>query len=90
MEQTVNIPIQMICCVSTQGEFTPIRFRFEDNEHQLVTVTVDSVLAQKNTSFNGIKEIHFTCKAIIAEVERLFVLKFNENSHRWNMFKLLT
>jgi hypothetical protein len=89
MEQTVNIPVQMLCYVSTQGEFTPIHFRFEDDEHHLLTVDVTKILTHKTTSFNGIKEIHYICKAPIGEKEVMFDLKYTVESHKWVIFKLL-
>lgn len=79
----------MICCVSTQGEFTPMRFRFEDEEHNLTTVNVSRVLSHNVTTFNGIEEIHYTCKAPIADKEVLFDLKYTVESHKWIIFKLL-
>lgn len=55
--ENVNLPIQIICCCSTLGEFTPLRFRFETEEHELITVQIESVLAHKETSFAGMREI---------------------------------
>lgn len=90
MEQTVNIPIYMISVCNTVGELRPVRFKFETEDHQLIQVDIEEILSFKETSFNGIKELLFTCSASIGERFRLFILKYNVQSHKWLMFKLLT
>ena len=47
MEQNLNYPIQMVCAFSTQGDIKPLRFKYEDPEHQIITVDVDNVIARK-------------------------------------------
>lgn len=89
MEQVVNIPIQMISVCSTVGELTPMRFRFENEEHVLETVNVDNVHSHKDISFNGIREIQYVCSACLNNMERIFILKYNIESHKWIMFKIL-
>ena len=90
MEHTFNIPIQMISVCSTMGDFTPMRFRFESEEHTVETVKIDQILAHKDTTFNGIKEIQYTCQAIIGNEIRLFIIIYNISSHKWRLFKMLT
>ena len=90
MEQIVNIPIQMISVCSTAGDLTPMRFRFETPEHQLETVHVESVHAHKLTTYNGIREIQYVCSAYVDNLLKLFVLKYNIDSHKWIMFKFLS
>lgn len=89
MEEIVNIPIQMISVCSTVGDLTPLRFRFENNEHSVETIDVNSVHSYQDTKFNGIKEIQYVCSAFINDTEKLFILKYNVNSHKWIMFKML-
>lgn len=89
MEQTMNIPIQLISSCSTVGDFTPLRFRFESEDHTLETVTIDKILAHKDTSFNGIREIQYTCQANISGEAKMFVLSYNINSHKWRLFRML-
>lgn len=89
MEQILNIPIQIICCHSTVGDILPLRFRFENEDHELTTVCIDKVLSHSNTTFNGIREIHYTCQANISNQSFLFILKYVIDSHKWIMFKRL-
>lgn len=90
MEQTVNIPIQMISVCSTVGDITPMRFRYEDEDHSIETVSIDSVLAHKDTAYNGIREIQYTCRAKIGGLFRYFLITYNINSHKWRLFKMLS
>lgn len=89
MEKVVNIPIQMISVCSTVGDLTPMRFRFENEEHEVETVNVNEVHSHKDINFNGIHEIQYVCSAIVNELERIFILKYNVKSHKWIMFKFL-
>lgn len=72
------------------GNFTPIRFRLELEDHSLVSVDIDKILAHKDTCFNGVREIQYTCQAVIHDEMRLFTLTYNINSHKWKLFKMLT
>lgn len=90
MEQIFNIPIQMISVCSTMGEFTPMRFRFESEDHSIETVKIEQVLSHKDTAFNGIREIQYTCQALIGSELKLFVIAYNINSHKWRLFRMLT
>lgn len=89
MTQTSNIPIQMIYVCSTLGDLSPLRFRFESEEHQLITVDVSDVLARKETHLNGIYEILYTCRTVMDDSEILFVLKYNVASHKWLLLQRL-
>lgn len=42
----VDIPVQMISCTDTNGKITPMRFRFRDKTGELVTITIDKILAR--------------------------------------------
>lgn len=89
MEQTFNVPIQLISSCSTLGDFTPLRFRIELEDHSLETVTIDRILSHKDITFNGIKEIQYVCQAQISGQMRLFTLKYNIASHKWRLFNVL-
>lgn len=89
MEQTFNIPIQMISVCSTLGDFTPLRFRYENELHEVETVVISHVVARKETAFNGIRELQFTCEAQIGGILKLFIITYNIASHTWRFFKLL-
>lgn len=90
MEQTVNIPIQLFSVFSTIGDIQPLYFRMENEDHSVETVKIDKITAHKETSFNGIREIQFTCQATVHEQCRLFTLTYNIASHKWRLFRILS
>ncbi len=45
MELDANYPIQIFSVTSTLGEITPLRFRYENIEHEIITVNVDEIHA---------------------------------------------
>lgn len=90
MEQGVNIPIQMLGAWSTVGEIKPLRFRYESEDHQIETVNIESVLAHKDTSFNGVKEIQYTCQAQVFGEKRLFILVYSVSSRKWRLSRMLS
>lgn len=90
MRQTVNIPIQLFCVVSTLGDLTPVRFRYENEEHEIITVNITDVLNCKETKLSGVHEFVYTCTAPMEDVERMFNLKYNVNRHKWTFFELLS
>lgn len=89
IDTTLNIPIQLISSCSTLGDFTPLKFRFEDEEHHIVTVNISDILSTREHKINGIHELIYTCRAYINGASRLFELKYNVNTHKWLIFRTL-
>lgn len=85
----MNIPVQLISSCSTLGELTPLRFRFENDEHKLETVDINQIISTKELKINGLHEIIFTCIANIFYESKLFELKYNVISHKWFIFRVL-
>lgn len=90
METTINVPVQMISVCSTVGDLTPMRFRYEDEDHSIQTITIESVLGRKEVTFNGIREIQYTCKASILGISRVFILKYSISNTKWKLFQVLS
>lgn len=89
METILNIPIQMISACSTQGKITPLRFRYEDEEHAIKAIDIQETLCSTEINFSGIKALSFTCKATIYERESLFELRYTFLTHTWVLFRIL-
>lgn len=87
---TLNIPIQLISSCSTMGDFTPLKFRFEDETHNVITVDISDILSAREQKINGIHELIYTCCAYINGASQLFELKYNVNTHKWIIFRTLT
>ncbi|MDD6346969.1 MAG: hypothetical protein PUA52_03015 [Lachnospiraceae bacterium] len=91
MENTIiNVPIQAISVCSTIGDMTPLRFRYEDDRHQLQTVCISRVIAVKPTVLAGINCLEYTCAADCGGIEKLCILKYNVLNHTWILVRMLS
>lgn len=90
MQQTVNIPIQLISVCSTQGKLTPLSFRYEDENHEIITVKVLHTQCCRENHFVGINEDSFLCTALVNEIEHTFELNYNIPNHKWTLFWILS
>lgn len=86
----VNIPVQMICSMSTSGRIRPIRFRFETEEHQIETVDIERMVSSDKRNYVGIKEEIFICTVIIGNLSHIIELRYNVESTQWKLFQFLS
>lgn len=86
---TINIQIEMISVCSADGHITPLRFRLEDEENCLQTVSISQVMYAKPIRYAGIDAIQYLCKAILEEKERVFELRYTIKTHRWSLFRVV-
>ena len=90
METDANYPIQLIAVTSTLGDITPIRFRYENGEHELVTVNVDEIHAKKEMTIGKGGSIIYTCASLIDETKMLYQLRYEIGTHKWIFMKKLS
>ena len=57
-------PVDVISVCSADGEIRPLRFRMEDEKHQLLRVDIDEVISSKPIQYVGIEARIFLCRAI--------------------------
>ena len=81
--------IEVICVCDTRGNVRPLRFRFEDPEHQLRVLDIQEILYEKNTEYVGIEAILYGCRVILAGQEHLFELRYTIRSIRWVITRIL-
>ena len=86
MEQR-NIPIQVLSCCSADGQFQPLRFRFEDEEHRLHTVQILEVVDVRNVTYVGIEAFRYLCKAEEDGTRHLYELNYAIRAHRWSLLR---
>ena len=82
-----NLPVQVIVHCGAEGELTPLRFRYEDDKHQLHTVHVEQITDSRRASFVGIETMHYLCKARVDGKEHLYELKYTVQTHKWVLFR---
>lgn len=80
-------PIDVISVCSVSGEIRPLRFRMEDEHHQLLCVDVDEVISSKLVQYVGIEAQIFLCRATVRGQSRLFELKYTIRSHNWCLYR---
>lgn len=90
MEQILNKPIQVFATCSTKGEFTPIRFRFEANNCEIVTVDVEVLSKDGRTGIQYNKFMHYACRGEIYGRIRTFILCYIISEHRWTLLKYVS
>lgn len=87
MDRILNIPVQMIASCTTSGEFTPLRFRFENRDCTIITVNVDSVVSHSKEVHNS-REIVYTCRAPFAGRMHIIDLRYVIQEHKWFLYRL--
>lgn len=86
MQQSI-CPVDVICVCSADGEIKPLRFRMEDDEHQLLRVDIDEVISVRPIQYVGIEAQIFLCRATVQGRQWLFELKYTIRSHSWCLFR---
>ena len=84
-----NVPVQMIAHCGADGSMQPLRFRFEDSEHQLHTVHITEIIDSRFVEYVGIETFVFLCKALLEGAEKLYELRYTVRTHRWSLFRVV-
>ena len=84
-----NVQIEMISVCGVDGSLTPLRFRLEDEEHQLCTVAIRQVVCSSHIQYAGVGAIQYLCKAEVQGREKLFELRYTVRSHSWSLFRVV-
>lgn len=82
MQQNI-CPVDVIAVCSANGEIRPLRFRMEDETHQLLRIDIDEVISSKEIQYVGIEAHVFLCRATVNGRKWLFELKYTIRSHNW-------
>ena len=86
MERNVY-PVDVISMCSAGGEIRPLRFRMEDEAHQLMRVDIDEVISSKRIQYVGIEAQIFLCRATVRGKCVLFELRYTIRSHSWCLLR---
>ena len=82
-----NSPVDVIAVCSTDGSIKPLRFRMEDEEHQLLRINIEEVISSKEIQYVGIEAYVFLCRATVRGKESVFELKYTIRSHNWQLMR---
>ena len=86
MQQNI-FPIDVICVCSANGDIRPLRFRMEDELHQLRRIDIDEVITCKPIQYAGIEAKIFLCRATVGGKRWIFELKYTIRSHSWSLMR---
>ena len=82
-----NQPVDVISVCSASGDIRPLRFRMEDDQHQLLRVDIDEIISIRPVQFVGIEAQIFLCKARVGGKQWMFELKYTIRSHSWCLYR---
>ena len=82
-----NSPVDVIAVCSASGDIRPLRFRMEDETHQLLRVDIDEVISSKPIQYVGIEAKMFLCRATVQGRRWLFELRYTIRSHSWCLLR---
>ena len=80
-------PVDVISMCSANGDIRPLRFRMEDEDHQLLRVDIDEVVSSKLIQHVGIEAHIFLCRATVRGKSTLFELRYTIRSHNWCLLR---
>ncbi len=83
--ETKGRPVQMLAWWREDGRLEPLRFRVEDEESVLQTVSISRVLAVREVAYVGAEAIFFRCLGELAGLEKLFELRYALRDHKWTV-----
>ena len=86
MEQNI-CPVDVIAICGACGDIRPLRFRMEDEDHQLLRVDIDEIISSRPIQYAGIEAQVFLCRATVREKKWLFELKYTIRSHSWCLLR---
>lgn len=80
-------PVDMISMCSANGDIRPLRFRMEDEDHQLLRIDIDEIISSKPIQYVGIEAQIFLCRATVKGKRTLFELRYTIRSHSWCLLR---
>ena len=86
VEQTVY-PVDVISLCSADGEIQPLRFRMEDEAHQLLRIDIEEIVSTKAIQYVGIEAQVFLCRATVRGKRTLFELRYMIRTHSWCLLR---
>lgn len=86
MDQNIR-PVDVISVCSADGQIRPLRFRMEDESHQLLRIDIDEIINCRHIQYVGIEAQIFLCRATVNGKQRLFELKYTIRTHCWCLLR---
>lgn len=82
--------VEMISVCGTDGSMEPIRFRFEDREHELRRAQVVEVLSRREIKYVNVEAYEYLCRVRVEDREQLLRMRYAIRTHRWSLFRTVS
>lgn len=80
--------VDMICLSSSNGEITPLKFRFNEDGQEARIIKIDRILDKKEEKLAGNRMLIFKVQSVLDGIERIFEMKYEIQSFKWYLYKL--
>lgn len=90
VNDVVNIPIQMKSLTDRSGRITPLCFRFENREHEIIEIPITCVISRNMLNYAGIRENQYICRISEGANTKIIELRYSIDSQRWRIFQFLS
>jgi hypothetical protein len=81
--RVINKPVEMIAWHTKEGVPSPVRFRFEGR-----TISVDRIIEKGSEKAGGKLYLTYTCESIIEDVQKRYILRMEQESLKWFLYKI--
>ena len=87
----VDIPIEMMVYVDTDGEMTPRRLRYEREGGQKITISFapEDTVARSDCNYVGIKEKKYICTALVDGIRTTLEIRYRVADQTWRIYRFL-
>jgi len=84
-----NLPIQLFCVISTLGDFTPVRFRYADEEGLVHSVSIASLIGKSTIRRCGRDILCYRCHTDWEGADVPVELRYDIVAHKWSLARRL-
>ena len=84
-----NIPIQMMSLTDRDGRITPLWFRLETDDHEIMMCRIEQVVSRGEKKYVGVREKQFVCKIRMGEICKTLEMRYSVESQKWRIFQFL-
>lgn len=87
----VDIPVEMMVYVDTDGEMTPrhLRYEREGGEKVLISFARDDTIARSDYNYVGIKEKQYICSTVVDGIRTTLEIRYRVADQKWRIHRFL-
>ena len=88
---SVDIPVEMMVYVDTDGEMTPRRLRYEreGGEKIIISFAPEDTIARSDCNYVGIKEKKYICSTVTNGVRTTLEIRYRVADQTWRIHRFL-